>query len=273
MGFRHSVTMQDGSVYDVTALLAKANSNTKTAKSDKANVGIMTVSLSLAPAKASGFNLCPAASPACMAGCLYISGLAWVFPRTIQPARIAKSRMLRMSPKVFQERLEKELASKLKSATNKGLQLAVRLNVLSDVQWEKEMPGIFKNFPTIQFYDYSKLYKRMIGYTEGLLPSNYHLTFSWSGTNKDQCIDILRRGSNVAVPFHTGKNNPLPSEFLGYPVFNGDLTDLRFRDPKNVIVGLKAKGKARKDFTSGFVVPVKSGVAVEVKNSLAQITL
>ena len=31
------------------------------------------------------------------------------------------------------------------------------------------------------------------------------------------------------------------------------LTDLRFLDPDNVIVGLKAKGKAKKDY-SGFVV-------------------
>jgi hypothetical protein len=35
-------------------------------------------------------------------------------------------------------------------------------------------------------------------------------------------------------------------------VFNGDDSDLRFLDPKNSIIGLYAKGKAKKD-TSGFV--------------------
>ena len=36
-------------------------------------------------------------------------------------------------------------------------------------------------------------------------------------------------------------------------VVNGDESDLRFLDPRNSIVGLKAKGKAKKD-TTGFVV-------------------
>jgi len=37
-----------------------------------------------------------------------------------------------------------------------------------------------------------------------------------------------------------------------YKVIDGDQDDLRFLDPDGVIVGLKAKGQARKD-TSGFV--------------------
>ena len=45
----------------------------------------------------------------------------------------------------------------------------------------------------------------------------------------------------------------LPNEFLHLKVIDGDKDDLRFLDPKNVVVGLKAKGKARKD-NSGFVI-------------------
>ena len=37
------------------------------------------------------------------------------------------------------------------------------------------------------------------------------------------------------------------------PVFNGDTNDLRFLDPKGAIIGLYAKGKAKKDCT-GFTV-------------------
>jgi hypothetical protein len=44
----------------------------------------------------------------------------------------------------------------------------------------------------------------------------------------------------------------MPATYNGLPVFNGDDSDLRFLDPKGVIVGLYAKGRARKD-TSGFV--------------------
>ena len=53
---------------------------------------------------------------------------------------------------------------------------------------------------------------------------------------------------NVAAVFHE-----VPETYLGRKVINGDETDLRFLDPKGVIVGLKAKGKAKKDKT-GFVV-------------------
>ena len=38
-------------------------------------------------------------------------------------------------------------------------------------------------------------------------------------------------------------------------MISGDDSDVRFLDPQGVIVGLKAKGKARFD-TSGFVVKV-----------------
>ena len=44
----------------------------------------------------------------------------------------------------------------------------------------------------------------------------------------------------------------LPKKFMGHKVFNADKTDLRFKDPKNIIAGLYAKGKARFDNT-GFV--------------------
>jgi hypothetical protein len=44
----------------------------------------------------------------------------------------------------------------------------------------------------------------------------------------------------------------LPDEYMGRKVFNADDTDLRFLDPKGVIAGLKAKGRAKKD-TTGFV--------------------
>jgi hypothetical protein len=63
----------------------------------------------------------------------------------------------------------------------------------------------------------------------------------------------LAQGSsdtNMAVVFH-GKE--LPVTFMNRKVIDGDLHDARIDDPKGVIVGLRAKGPARKD-TSGFVV-------------------
>ena len=44
----------------------------------------------------------------------------------------------------------------------------------------------------------------------------------------------------------------MPAMYWETTVFNGDESDLRFLDPKGVIVGLYMKGKAKKDNT-GFV--------------------
>jgi hypothetical protein len=81
------------------------------------------------------------------------------------------------------------------------------------------------------------------------MPANYHLTFSRSESNQAECEQVLKAGGNVAVVFE----KTLPATYLGYKVINADETDLRFTDEKNVIVGLKAKGKAKKD-DKGFVV-------------------
>jgi len=77
---------------------------------------------------------------------------------------------------------------------------------------------------------------------------NYHLTFSQADGNIEDVIKAKEAGMNIATVFRT-----VPESHLGRTVVNGDETDLRFLDPKNVIVGLKAKGKAKKD-TSGFVI-------------------
>jgi hypothetical protein len=251
MAIKFSVPMLDGSVYNVGPLLANGESNTKTAKSDGAGMGVVTKSLSFAPASVSGFNVCPSSSEGCRKGCLFTSGYARVHPRKIQPARIAKTRYMKLFPALFRKQLERELSNSLRTATRKGVRLAIRLNVLSDIIWEREFPGLIEGFPEIQFYDYTKHYLRMLRYVDGLLPGNYHLTFSWSGVNAEQCKTVLEKGGNVAVPFHKS----LPASFLGFPVIDGDVTDLRFLDPQGgYIVGLKAKGDAKKDFTSGFVV-------------------
>jgi hypothetical protein len=252
------VSMLDGSSYGVGRLLGKPMSNAKIAKSNKYATDIMSVSLSLAPASVSGFNLCASSSAGCRHGCLFTSGYAKVNPRAVQPARIAKARMLRINKEEFQKRLLHELKHTERAANKRGQKLFVRLNVVSDVMWEREIPDIFTNFPNVQFYDYTKHAERMRKWLRKELPANLHLTFSWSGVNKDQCLEVLRNGGNVAVPFQVkyfrDKYDPLPNKFLRFRVFDGDQTDLRPLDPSPRVIGLRAKGEAKKDNISGFVV-------------------
>lgn len=244
----YTVKLPDGSTYEVTTLLGKGDSNAKLSKSDKADVGYMTVGLSLSPANESGYNVCTSASPGCIKACIFTSGHGQM--DAVRKARIAKTIFFMENRNHFLGMLSKELNNANRTAKRKGLRLACRLNVFSDIQWEKIYPQLFTDFGDVQFYDYTKHYKRMLAHTIFLHGgSNYHLTFSRSETNDEQAKSIAEAGGNVTVVFADG----LPETYYGRPVINGDETDLRFLDPYNVVVGLKAKGRGKKD-TSGFIV-------------------
>ena len=248
--------------------------NPKTAKGEARSY--LTSILHLAPARLSGYQVCPGASRACEAGCLNTAGRGGMFaqagygPMTggemleairagrlmnpIQAARIRKTRQFFEARSTFLAQLVKDIDGAIRKATREGLTPVFRLNGTSDIRWEtiRDAEGrtIFERFPGVQFYDYTKLTNRRD------LPSNYHLTFSRSEEHSDEMLqDILRQGINVAVVFRT---NQLPETYLGHRVVNGDETDLRFLEGSaGVVVGLKAKGKARRD-QSGFVVEISS---------------
>jgi hypothetical protein len=197
----------------------------------------------------SGFNVCKDASKGCTAACLNTAGHG-IFS-TVQAARIAKTKLFFSNKSAFLSQLKKEIIAAIKKAEKNQMQPCFRLNLTSDLPWEKiKLDGstIFEMFPSVQFYDYSKTPERMTAFLAGELPSNYHLTFSRSESNGKIAEAMLASGGNVAMVFR----KYLPKKFLGRSVVNGDETDLRFLDPKGVIVGLVEKGMAKKDAT-GFV--------------------
>ena len=149
---------------------------------------------------------------------------------------------------VFISQLKRELVAAEKHAKKIGMKIAVRLNVLSDLPWYNIIE--MSDYPNIQFYDYTPNLERMIQFLQKKLPKNYHLTFSRKENNQNKVELISSMGGNVAVVF-----DKLPKTYLGKKVIDGDESDLRFLDEKNVIVGLKAKGKGKKD-DSGFVIKV-----------------
>jgi hypothetical protein len=225
----------------ILAMKLLSTNNTKIKKGEK--LGWRTLGLSLAPANLSGKQLCPHRSAGCEAACLNTSGMG-VFSN-VQEARIRKAKFLIENRTDFLIQLGKELAN-LNKRAGKGEQTAVRLNVLSDLPWHNLID--MEKFPNLKFYDYTPNPSRMIQFLRGELPKNYHLTFSRKESNQAQVELIANMGGNVAVVFHK-----LPKTYLGKPVVDGDETDLRFLDPHGVIVGLKAKGKGKKD-NSGFVI-------------------
>ena len=139
--------------------------------------------------------------------------------------------------------------------SKQGMTPVFRLNGTSDLAWEKYevrrdgtvYPNIFAAFPEVQFYDYTKILGRKVAH----IP-NYHLTFSAADGNDADVLKAIASGMNVATVFGLKKTEPMPETYNGRTVFNGDESDLRFLDPKGVVVGLYAKGRAKKD-TSGFV--------------------
>lgn len=208
--------------------------------------GYLTGILYLAPDRISGaINVCPNASPACRQACLYSAGRGSF--SNVQKARIEKTVFYVKDRESFLSTLKANVQSLYTKAKAKRMTPTVRLNGTSDIGWERYT--VFQEFPKVRFYDYTKSKARMLAFLSGSMPSNYSLTFSRSETNESDALDILSMGGNVSVVFRS----TLPKTWNGYPVINGDETDLRFLDPKGVVVGLIAKGKAKKD-TSGFVV-------------------
>jgi hypothetical protein len=236
--------------------------NPKTAKGEKK--GYLTFILHLAPAKLSGYNVCPMASKGCAAACLNTAGRGR-FDKT-QAARIRKTKMFFEDRAAFMAQLVKDIQAGIRKATRDGFIPIFRLNGTSDIRWEtipvnvpekigaalfrgERYRNIFEAFPDVQFYDYTKIANR-----KGI-PENYHLTFSRSESNDIDVRTAISRGMNVAAVFSTLKNGNLPAVYRSLPIVDGDENDLRFLDPSNCIVGLRAKGDAKKD-SSGFVVTV-----------------
>ena len=153
----------------------------------------------------------------------------------IQKARIRKTEYFFADRAGFLADLTTDIMKAVNYARRKGLKPVFRLNGTSDLSWEKY--GIIEQFPTIQFYDYTKVLGRKTAH----LP-NYHLTFSAADGNDADVQRALAQGMNVTVVY----------DRIPEGVYSADEDDLRFLDPRVGIIGLKAKGRAKKD-TSGFV--------------------
>jgi hypothetical protein len=232
-----------------------STANPKIQKGTK--LGYLSFILHLAPSDLSGKNTCPKATAGCAAACLNTAGRGGMFKKgentnMIQKARIRKTVAFFFDRDQFMLDLAYDIQKAVAFAKKQGLTPVIRLNGTSDLSWEKyEVPvfctkNIFELFPDVQFYDYTKVLGRKVADIK-----NYHLTFSKADGNDADVAKAIEQGYNIAAVF-----DEMPATYMGLPVINADETDLRFLDPKGCIAGLKAKGRAKKDY-SGFVIRLK----------------
>jgi hypothetical protein len=233
--------------------LLSVSSDAKTIKGE--TLGFLTGILYLAPSTTTKWNTCSMAKTAkCDVACLNSAGRGAF--SSVQTARINKTTWFFTDRNDFMQQLVVDIAKLIQKAYKKGLKPLVRLNGTSDIRWETigftdvsgiEYVNIFAAFPNTQFYDYTKDANRKD------LPSNYDVTFSYSGVEGFQPYveKALLNNMRMAVVFR--KEQDIPATFKGIRVVSGDKSDVRHLDDDGVIVGLYAKGKAKLD-TTGFVV-------------------
>lgn len=229
-----------------------STANPKIQKGTK--LGYLSFILHLAPADLSGREVCPKRTAGCTQACLNTAGRGGMFRKgentnVIQQARIRKTQYFFEARDYFMMDLYDDIKRAIRYAERQGLKPVFRLNGTSDLSWEKytiNEHNLFELFPDVQFYDYTKVLGRKTSKYK-----NYHLTFSAADGNDADVAKAMEQGMNVAVVF-----DEIPQEYKGKSVFNADDTDLRFMDPKGVVLGLKAKGRAKKDY-SGFVIRLK----------------
>lgn len=228
-------------------LLAKEG-NTKVDKNP-----VPTYTLTLSPARTQGrMNVCERSTPQCRKTCVMWTAGRGVFDY-VRQARRARTHFLGRHPRHFLRLLDEEL----QRADRKLEVFGVRLNVASDIRWER-WPWLFRHIG-MRAYDYTKWkdFERPIK-IQGV--DNYRLTFSASERwDESDVYDHVEAGLNVAMVFDTPKHQ-LP-EWWGsamLPVIDGDIHDYRYDDPQGVIVGLAAKGAATKLKSGGFVRHVES---------------
>ena len=230
--------------------------NPKIVKGEKIS-NYLTAIMHLSPINT---KICPYQDIAgCKEACLNTAGRGGIIKKgettnVIQEARKRKTNLYLEDKETFMSYLITDIQKFVRYCEKKDKLPCIRLNGTSDIQCENyrifNYKNIFESFPDVQFYDYTKIPNRKVSDY-----SNYHLTWSYSSANakyEDLFWDVIRKGMSVAVVFR----KPIDmTTWRGYKVVDGDKDDLRFLDPKQSIVALYAKGRAKKD-TSGFVVEV-----------------
>ena len=196
-------------------------------------------------------NLCRGSTRGCRAVCLTDSGRLGL--SVSQRAAFVRSYLWQSHRPLFLERFHDEITEFERKCTD---QPVIRFGGTHDSDILSDAPEIVAAHPNTIFSDYTKL-----DIPTGWVADNvYRCKSATELTTRDEFLDYAARGLNHAVPFDLPRGAPLPQFYHGIPVVDGDIDDLRFLDPKGVIVGLRFKpasmlAKRGRDHR-GFIRPV-----------------
>lgn len=214
--------------------------------------------LAMAPADIGSREACQWRSAGCTAACNGLFSGGNTMPST-RRAMIQRKEWYFQDRKGFLKQLFKELQQFQTSADRQGLRPACRLNVSTDIVWERIAPEIFTRFPGIEFYDYSKAAVRH----RPELPKNYTLSHSVSERSTYGDISAaIEAGRNIVAAFnsayvwgHINAKGYLPARLkivdrtgrgpsFSIACKNGDRHDLRIAaaDGRGNCIALRGKG-------------------------------
>lgn len=233
------------------------------------------IGLAVAPAAYSGKDLCAWRTAGCTAACNgFWSGMNVTISTRL--ALIGRALLFNWFRELFERKLRRELANYAKLCKRLGLIPCCRLNVSTDVVYERLLAWIFAEFTMIRFLDYTKALPRH----RATLPANYELCHSFNEkTTTEDVESIVSAGRNVVIAFDSayapsrGLWGSLPKSVrftdsagrdFTLPVVNGDRHDLRLAcmDGRGVVIGLHGKSgrsKVEKAVESGFMIHNPAG--------------
>jgi hypothetical protein len=263
---------------------------------------VTTYGLSFSPAyEEDALKLC-ANSASCKDSCLGLtSGGNRAYGggadlKAIKGSRLAHFNMTQAflrDPEAFMLALDDEVGKMAAKAAADGAQLGIRLNTLSDVP-PKVYADLFRRYPDVIFYDYTKLDSKAIA-------PNHHLTYSSTGvsdpargvvnphSNWSRMRSRMDGGDNVAMSFTVSakRGEPLPKFVVDaetgkrYRVVDGDTHDFRPADKvpageDGVIIGLRNKDDGTLSMSREGIVEHSKGFTVffdPAKGDVAEIAV
>ena len=214
-------------------------------------------------------NTCPYAGT-CKLTCLRATGNIQM--KSSARARYLKTWFFFTQPLAFMRMIITEIMSNAASANRQRRGYYLRLNGMSDIEWERfiYMDELVKRTPGLRgFYDYTKHPKKnridMAARIPGGVPfpQKYRLIFSWDEkkATPKRASEWLNHGGSLSVVYPYSMKEQIKKLRSKYRKFVkiGDEDDNRFKDKPNSIIFLKNKGDLREGSSNkqtGLITPL-----------------